>query len=402
MSPLPAATARMAQRAHGPFVTGLLMISGMMSGMGPGIAAQQTPWSPSAQDPQAGAPRPPSQPQGQQSGRQLAPQQPNIDRVPQDPLQPTWNRLLQAPRFEGFPVFPSRLSGYGNYPAGTAPGGPPGQQVPFPLPSLPPAGPEVADWPAWARLRDREPLPFTPELALLVRHTDRVWWRRAADEAFVPLFHHDKIAPLGSGGEVQVRQAGEFELLLHSSSRLIAQGPTDLRLTTMTAAAVAIDVLSFTRLRLHVTHREHTLMLPDGTKLVLQPEPPGVELTGPTVVLFDRVSEPAFYGGRATIYNAGPRDLMLESALGETTLSPGHRVTIFLEPPAAPIARTLDLGEAVATQDGDDVRVAVPNGGTVAWSGARFTLPAGGDVRLQPLLGQPFDHQQAARPEKTQ
>jgi hypothetical protein len=145
--------------------------------------------------------------QGQQgqpgNGRQGTAEQqgPVIDPRPRDPIDPTWTRLQQARQFQGFPVFPTRLSGYGAYPSsGTPPSG-------F-VPVLPPAGPEVADWPGWLRLRGREALPYSPEVALLVRHTDRVWWRRDPEAAFVPLFFHDKIGALRAGSEVQVRQAG--------------------------------------------------------------------------------------------------------------------------------------------------------------------------------------------------
>lgn len=336
-------------------------------------------------------PNAPQQPSGRTGpGQPVEPQSPGIDRPPRDPIDPVWSRV-QPGRFQGFPVFPSRLSGYGNYPSL---GGAPGDRTQV-LPTLPPAGPEVADWPGWVRLRGRVALPYTPENALLVRHADRVWWRKGGDDAFVPLFFHDKFASLGAGGEVQVRHAGEFELLLHSSGRLIAQGPTQLHIDAMDGESVAITVRELTRLRLQVLRRAHSLVLPDGSRLsVAAPDPDAPAdqpASGPLVVLIDRAEEPGWYGGRATVFNAGPRAVSLTNAFGETVLPPGHRLSLFLRPPVSPVPGDVVTGDASASLDGDALRLDAPQGGAVSWCGARFQLPPGGTVRFVPMQGRPFE-----------
>jgi len=338
------------------------------------------------QDPTA--PRPPAAFGQQPAGTEPVPprpQTPAIDRQQRDRLDSAWSQLSQQP-FQGFPVFPSKLSQYGAYPLPNAAGG----QIPFLL-SLPPSEPEVANWPSWVRLREREPLPFKPENVLIVRNADRVWWRKNASMAFVPLFFHAKLEVAGVGAEVQVRQSGEFELLLHDSGHVIAMGPTELAVTASDATKVAIDVRSFTRLRLHGNRREHAFRLPNGSMLTLPAVPEDTDTPGSIVVLLDRVEEPGWFGGRANVFNAGPRDVTLTDALGTTTLPPGHRLGIFLRQPGAPIPAALDAGDAIARREGPAIHLQDTDGGAVSWSGARFTLGAGGAVRFDPLLGSPFD-----------
>ena len=309
-----------------------------------------------------------------------------LDKPSKDPFDPTWNRLDQAQRFQGFPVFPSRLSTYGTYPpaAGT------GAQIPF-VPSLPPVDPDVADWPSWTRLRARTGVPFTFDRAMLVRHADRVWWRKNRDLAFIPLYFYDKIGSIGVGGEVQVRHAGEFELLLFDSGRLVAQGPTDLRLAESTTTNVHVEVREFTRLRLQGSKREHTFTLPDGSRLTIPVNPPDAEVGGPTLVVLDRPAEPGWFEGRATVFNVGPRDVVFANSLGTTTIQPGHRLVMFLTPPVAPMSADVDAGTAIAVHEGDALRLEAPVAGSISWCGARIALPANGVVRLLPLQGTPFE-----------
>jgi len=307
-----------------------------------------------------------------------------------DPFDPTWTSVPR-PRFEGFPVFPSRLSGYGNYPVpGGQPGAQAGGQLPLPFPLLPLAAPEPAGWPAWARLRSREPLPYAVDLALLVRHSDRVWWRAAVGDAFVPLYFHDKLRTLQAGGEVQVRQAGEFELLLHASTRFVAQGPTDVQLGALTATAVELDVRRFTRLRVQASGRDHVLRLPDGSQLQFgaAAEPGASE--GPVLVLLQRADEPSRYGGRATLFNAGARSVRWQHAFGVCHLQPGERVTLFLRPPATTIAAPLRDDGGQMIRDGAAVRFEGAEGASLSWCGARFQVGGGRSLRLDPLQGDPF------------
>ncbi|MBL9078683.1 MAG: hypothetical protein JNL08_14330 [Planctomycetes bacterium] len=321
--------------------------------------------------------------------------QPNQPQQPRDPLDPVWG-TLPRPSFDGFPVFPSRLSGYGGYPQPARPLQP-GQlpTVQFPpglMPLLPVAAPEPPGWPAWVRLAEREPLPFAPDRALLVQNSDRVWWRGTTDEPFVPLFFHDKLRALEPGAEVEVRQSGEFELLLHTSSRVVATGPTELRLVAMDAGHVELDLRSFTRLRVQARDRDHVLRLPDGSRLEAAAPAPDEAAPGPVLLLLQRADEPSRYGGRATIFNIGARPVRWVHAFGTTTLEPDHRVTMFLRPPAIAVGAGLaELGgRAEPTSGGRALDFRGADDAELSWCGARFQVGAGSVLRLDAGQGAPF------------
>lgn len=328
----------------------------------------------------------------------------------QDPLNltPVWVNSSPPNTFRGFPVFPSALQGYGAYPtapgaqgaAGAAPGfgsllggnrlGPPVLQLLPRRPPLPPAEPENG-WPGWARLRERDPLPYAEDLALLVRHSERVWWRAASDEPHVPMAFHDKLRTLKAGADVEVRQAGDFELLLHDGGHVVSRGPSAMVLDKLGADEVALRFPRLTRLRLFGRERAQKVVLPDGSMLLWGPPP--TELQGePVDVHVEReTSEPGWFGGRATITNYGLREVVFRHAFGEQTLHAGERLTFFL---AAP---TTDVGAALVTREIEVQRAAGTatckagaTAGEVRWCGASFTVPAGRTLRLEALQGDPF------------
>ncbi len=317
-----------------------------------------------------------------------------IDQRPPQPrlwLDPAWSRMPRQAEFEGFPVFPSRLSGYGAYPV-------PGQGDPGAIPLLPVAPPETPGWPGWLRLRQRDALPFADDLALLVQHADRVWWRREPDDAFVPLYFHDKLRTLPVGAEIEVRQAGEFELLLHTSSRVVALGPTELRLAALTEATVEIDVRRFTRLRVQTSKRDHLFRLPNGSELRIGAVPAEGEPSGEVLVLLYRAEEPSRFGGRATLFNAGSRSVRWQDAYGTHVLPPSHRLTMFLAPVPAPIPAGLVEHGSQGAAAGVALDFPGSDGAALSWCGARFEVGPGRTLRLDPLQGAPFA---AARPQET-
>ncbi len=355
-----------------------------------GLAALVTTLVTIAVEAQQAQPTTPSVPLPDPTARQPEPRQPQ--RL--DPLNPTWVKPPAPPAFQGFPVFPSRLSGYGAYPGqgGALPGALPGTlpSGPVNVPLLAPAEPEPPGWPRWVKLQARTPLPYAEDLGLLVRHVDRVWWRQLDEDAFVPLFFHDKFTTLGPGAQVEVRQAGEFELLLHNSTRIVAQGAGALRLVTMNETTVTVAVQSLTRLLVEAIRREHTLVMPDGSKLHIAPPAVDTEPMGPAIVLFERADEPGWLGGRATVFNAGRRDVLWQHAFGETTLAPGQRLTFFLVPPTNPVPGDLVTDGLAMQADGAALRGRASGSAHAAWCGARFTLAAGESLRFDPLQGRPF------------
>jgi hypothetical protein len=366
---------------------------------------------------------------GAQQGNAATPAQPPQLRLvaPQDPLNPTWVTPPAAPRFIGFPVFPPSLSGYGNYPAGAPGAGAPGtaaQPLRVPRPPaalgqattldfvaalraagvLPPVAEPDNGWPSWVRTRSKAPLPFAPDKALLIRHSDRVWSRRSDDDPFVPLFFHDKLRGLDVGAAVEVRQAGDFELLLHDSTRVVSRGPSRVRLVALDEGAVELDVSRLTWLRVTGARRAHRVRLPDGSELRFGSKPvepaagepaagepaPGELPPLPDDVLLERADEPGWLGGRAALFNGGGADVTWRHATGEVTLAPGERVWLFLTAPARLLGPELAASDTELASDGPR-RIAAPKtAAVVRWSGARFQVAAGSRLVLDPLQGDPF------------
>jgi hypothetical protein len=244
-------------------------------------------------------------------------------------------------------------------------------------------------WPSWVRTSAREPVPFAPEHGLLVQNRNRVWWQASSEEPFVPLFFHQKFATLRAGSAVEIRQTGEFVVLLHTSTGIKAWGPTELRVERLDETSVQLAVTRLTKLRLTASLRQHDVTLPDGSRLHVAAVEPGA-VGGEALLEIVRYDEPRYYSGRATMTNLGRRDVEWRHALGTTTLAPGRRVTFFLTPPAAPTAMSLDPGDAGVQRSGGDVVVATRSDSEITWCGARFQLPAGAKLTLESLAGDGF------------
>jgi hypothetical protein len=346
-----------------------------------------------------------------QQGAPAMPQPSADGRAPtQDPLNltPVWVSSSPPNTFRGFPVFPTALQGYGAYP--TAPGtqgapaagngfgslfggnrlGPPVLQLLPRRPPLPPAEPENG-WPGWARLRERKPLPYAEDMALLVRHSERVWWRAASDEPHVPMAFHDKLRTLQAGADVEVRQAGDFELLLHDGGYVVSRGPAAMAIEKLDAGEVALRFARLTRLHLVGRERAQKIVLPDGS-LLLWGAATQEQQGEPVDVNVERLTrEPGWLGGRARITNYGRREVVFRHAFGEQTLRAGERLSFFLAASAS------DVGAALVTRDLEVQRAAGTatckagaTAGEVRWCGASFTVPAGRSLRLEALQGDPF------------
>lgn len=318
-----------------------------------------------------------------------------------NPFQVQWSRPQSLQLGAGFPVFPSQLSALlGGLPQGTASGL--ADIAKLMLPGGP-APAETPGWPAWVRTRGKEPLPFAPDVGLLVRHAERVWWRPDAGEPFVPLAFHDKLRALSAGGEVEVRTVGEFELLLHSSTRLLARGPTQLRVQKLGADDVVLVAKAVTWLRLSAAGRNHDFELPGGHRLRFAAPPPATvpaflpapvplatAMPGVTDLVVTRADEPGWMGGRATISNLGTTDVTFVHATGEVVLPPGHRLRYLLSAAGAALPTECKVVDLVRTPAGAAIEFRAEGAGTVAWSGAEFALPPGARLRLDPQQGAPF------------
>ncbi|MCR9247003.1 MAG: hypothetical protein NXI31_18365 [bacterium] len=336
-------------------------------------------------------------------------------------LIPVWTRPPAQRRFQGFPIFPGDLPGVGAYPRTLAELA----KMPIPEAVLMPGAPIPVEpgWPEWLRDRDGEEIPYEAEHAVLVRSVDRVWYRPPEEEVFVPLYFYDKLRELVTGSAIQVRRVGEFEVLLHGGGRLRADGPTELRVAELSAEKIELDLRHFTRFRIEPEEREHHLRLPDGSVVIVKPQPrPAVDPAAPAtatppagglaallqaaaagaaggdnvtdyqaaLLLFERLDEPGRRSPRATIWNGGDLAVEWRHAYGTTVIPARHRVVFFLAPVTDPIGGQLTTQRVNVLPDGAARRCEPVGDGEVTWSGAQFRVGEGAALRLDPMLGDPF------------
>lgn len=371
----------------------------------PGSSSYYQPYTRTSQG-QAGMP-PSARPQGQGAAQPQGAVLPQAPFVPGtqspgavNPFQDRWSQPRSLQLSRGFPIFPSQFAQLGGY--ATTPDTLTSPNSPLALAPAP-AADEPMGWPTWTRLKSKEPLPFAPDAALLIRHAERVWFRTEAAEPLVPLAFHDKLRGLKSGASVEVRSIGEFELLLHNSSRLIARGPTLLHVDELAEGKVALRVPTVSWLRVATTGREHSISLPGGGTLRIPappasvvpsflpaPVPMSAPLPGVTDVVVDRLYEPGWLGGRATVTNLGSTSVTWTSPAGEVAIAPGQRIVFFVTLPVEPLPAGLAFDGATRADDGDAVVCRASQDATVSWSGASFAAPKGATVRFEPQQGRPF------------
>jgi hypothetical protein len=105
---------------------------------------------------------------------------------------------------------------------------------------------------------------------------------------------------------------------------------------------------------------------------------------------FDRVEEPARTGGRIALWNCGQRTVQWRHAFGEVAIAHGQRVFLLVQPAEPALGNRLAAQNVQWERDGAVLRGNSTGLGEVTWSGARFRLPAGATLRLDPLQGEPF------------
>src|SRR5262249_51988754 len=97
-------------------------------------------------------------------------------------------------------------------------------------------------------------------------------------------------------------------------------------------------------------------------------------------------------GLRGTIFNHGPKSVQWHGRSGDVEIPMGQRMDVFLEPLRTPFLPAALEGDGTVHPEiaGPRLEARGDGGGTVTWSGARFHIPAGGVVRVDPLAGSTF------------
>ena len=317
------------------------------------------------------------------SGRNQAPRQQDPD--PNDPYAPQGaapGRPLYREGFQGlesvypqFPGFPGYPEGYGPQPISPADRLlDTGLEEWRPVPFAPSATPQ---WPSWIGGEAPGLQVATPERGVLARVADRVWFLAPGETAFIPLAFFDKFRVVDSGSVIEVRNKGEFQMAFHDGGTLRSIGPVRLHVVQLSEQRANLELDTVRRLWLTATARPFRVALPDGSALEL---PKGQ-------IYFERD------GGRAFVHNSGSEPVTWVGRVGRVDLPPAHRLDVFLDRPTRPVVspwlqldgavRVAHTGRAIEVRaDGED--------GAVSWSGARFRVPAGGVVRIDPLAGDRF------------
>jgi hypothetical protein len=329
---------------------------------GPGQPPGVVEWPPHA-FPQGQAP----QGQPQQQPFQFT------QREPGAPLSGFPGIQTTLPDFRGFPlVGPGRI-GFGAYPGFTPPENL--QDLVPPAGALRPPG----LWPSWlAPGRPDAESQARFDRAVLVRSSDRVWYRAAEESVYVPLPFFDKVREMEAGAGVQVRTgSGALMLLYHDGATWRSLGQIDLQVRTLSEAVAEMDLRDLHRIWVLGKRRPFRLHLPDGSVF---------ELMDTHVYL-------ARDGERVVVRNYGPAAAKVTSPLGTVDLPANHQVLLLMSPvPEERASTALALqgsvraqaeGRVLAIDGGSD-------GGAVDWLGARVRLGSNQRATIDPLAGTAF------------
>ena len=272
------------------------------------------------------------------------------------------------PFYGGIPNTPRNVPGSGGFPGAGAPGAQPGGIGGLPLRRVTDS---VDRWPSWIDGGDRADMKSTPEQAVLVRVSDRVWFRAPNDSSFVPLAFYDRFRFMVSGTEIQVRGRGEFQVILHSGGTLRSRGPCEVSVSNMDSKEVAMELGNVDRMWIKAGLRPFRVVMPDATLLSFSN----------TLAYIERK------GDRCHVANLGKGLLRYSGAAGDGELKGPKQIRLWMQ--AAKVAvhsRELNAQGGVATsRNGEATKVVGARGGQVAWSGALFRVGEGATLEIKPL-----------------
>jgi hypothetical protein len=315
--------------------------------------------------------------------RDYAQQQPQWVQGPYD-QRPNFQRsgypgLDPVPEFRGFPVYNPNLGGFGGYP------GLPGFTPPAQLPEgfTPPVGPMRPPglWPSWLNLPGADETPARFDRAVLVRTSERVWYRPAGESVFVPLPFFDKVREVEAGAGVQVRtMSGAITLMFHDGAALRGHGQAIVELRALSEAVAEFDLHDLHRLWLQGKRRTLRVRLPDTSVLEV----------GDSQVYLARD------GQRVCVRCYGPAPVQVLSPLGRVELVREQEIYLLMSPvPSERVATALRVRGSVRTKtDGRTLAVdGGSDGGAVEWMGARVQLGGNQTATIDALAGTSFPEQ---------
>jgi hypothetical protein len=185
------------------------------------------------------------------------------------------------------------------------------------------------------------------------------------------LAYHDRFRFLATGGRVEVRGKGEFQLALHDGGGMRSRGPCSLEVTGLSAEAADLRLMSVDKVWLTARLRPLRVQLPDGTQLEFTAGLLQIEQKSDHIRITNTGSSPIRYvGPYGSGEISGPRFITVWSATAES----------------AAFGEALQVdGRVTQSRAGQAITVRGGKGGRVVWSGARFALDAGSTLRLEPL-----------------
>jgi hypothetical protein len=278
----------------------------------------------------------------------------------------------QNPAFQPFPVLTP--PGFGAYPGGqlAVPFRDPGLAVPA-LPSRPRSS---NSWPTWLPGSAEGEGGFTAGVAIVIQNTDYVWLRGPDQDVYEPLAMWDRFRVVPAGTGIDVRGGGQFALAFQRGSVVRVIGRCRLLLERLDEEVSTIGFEEIGR-----------------AVIVAGERPVRVRLgrAGTVEVLSSRLSLQS-QGGLCVAQNLGPGEAWFEVGGSRSELPKGYRVTLMpglaADGPAAELALAADL---TTRRDGRTfAAVGGAAGGQVDWSGARFGVPDGATLRIDPLGGTAF------------
>ncbi|MCA8972045.1 MAG: hypothetical protein KDC95_19815 [Planctomycetes bacterium] len=281
--------------------------------------------------------------------------------------------------------------------------------------------PTLRKWPTWLQVggpgervdlsrASTEDRPQASE-CYFVRMSDRVDIQPSGEKGFFPLEFWDTARRLGIGSRIRTSGRGRAILLFSDGTQVDLVGASECVFSQGTVDRLVLQFDEIDRAFVTLGKRGVEFRLPEGSVL-------RGTLGNFTVdtVTDDKPMQPddPRPADRIIVTNWGPKEMRIEAppslrGLGADSIElPIYRRTVLVLPAARDLARDPSLVDlpktipgggidiragvhATIRKDRDGLEVEARSGDApVHWGGARLRVPVGTSVRIDPLLGDPF------------